>query len=144
MIVEATAERGGSPSVEAAVLTVTVGLVIAFAIAGGRLVVAEAAVDHAARSAARAVSLQRAPATATDVAERAARSGLAIDGLRCDQVRISVDPGGLAAPVGTPASVRVTVGCTVPWSDLGLPGAPGGADVEATWASPVDAWRERP
>ncbi|MGD9991474.1 hypothetical protein [Pseudonocardia sp.] len=32
-------ERGGSPSVEAAVLAVVVGLLIAFAIAGGRLVV---------------------------------------------------------------------------------------------------------
>lgn len=135
-------ERGGSPSVEAAVLTVLVGLLIAFATAGGRLVSAESAVDHAARSAARVASLQRDAASATAEGRRAAELGLSEQGLRCTQVDVDVDATGLSAPLGTPSSTEATVRCSVDWSDLGVPGA-GARDVVAGFTSPIDRWRER-
>ena len=136
-------EVGGSPSVEAAILAVVLGLVVAFAIAGGRLATAEAAVDHAARSAARAASLERSPAGARSAAERSVGVGLAERQVRCDRPTVEVDTSGLSAPIGTPSVVRATVRCTVSWSDLGLPGT-GTVDVESSWTSPVDRWRERP
>lgn len=135
-------ERGGSPSVEAAVLAVVLGLLIAFAIAGGRLVAAEAAADHAARSAARVASLHREPDTAAAAAQMAAESSLAVQGLHCADLRVTLDTAGFAAPLGTPAAVTATVRCDVEWSDLGLPGASTRV-IESTAASPIDRWRER-
>lgn len=141
MIVEVRGERGGSASVEAAVLAVVFGLLIAFAIAGGRLVAAEAATDHAARSAARLASLQRDATTATAVARDAAALGLAEQGLRCSTLDVVVDTSGFARPFGTAASVAATVRCSISWADLGLPGAP--MSLESTFVSPLDQWRER-
>ena len=129
---------------EAAVLAVAFGLLLTLAIAGGRLVTAEAAADHAARSAARVASLQRDPAGAAPAAVAAARASLDEQGLRCADLEVSVDHDGLAAPVGGFASVTATVRCVVDWSDLGLPAGAGGHDVDATAVSPIDRWRERP
>lgn len=143
MIVDVHGERGGSPSVEAAVLAVVFGLLISFAIAGGRLVAAEAATDHAARSAARLASLQRDAATATTVARDAAELSMAEQGLQCVALDVAVDTSGFAQPFGTAASVNATVRCTVSWADLGLPLAPGTRMVDSTFASPLDQWRER-
>ncbi|MDN5750612.1 MAG: pilus assembly protein [Pseudonocardia sp.] len=143
MIVDVRGERGGSASVEAAVLAVVFGLLIAFAIAGGRLVAAEAATDHAARSASRLASLQRDAATATAVARDGAALSLAEQGLQCVALDVAVDTSGFARPSGTAASVNATVRCAVSWADLGLPGAPGTRTVESTFASPLDQWREK-
>ncbi|MER7433691.1 TadE/TadG family type IV pilus assembly protein [Pseudonocardia alni] len=135
-------ERGGSPSVEAAILAVVFGLLIAFAIAGGRLVAAEAAADHAARAAARAASLQRDPAAATAFARTTADASLAEQGLRCAQLDVDLDTSQFSAPPGTPASVTASVRCAVDWAELGLP-ASGGPVIESVAASPLDRWRER-
>lgn len=136
-------ERGGSPSVEAAVLVVVFGLLIAFAIAGGRLVTAEAAADHAARSAARVASLQRGAVSAETAARAAAESSLAEQGLRCVDLQVAVDASGFSVELGAPASVTATVRCGVEWSDLGIPGATGTRLVESSAVSPIDRWRER-
>lgn len=143
MIVNVRGERGGSASVEAAVLAVVFGLLIAFAIAGGRLVAAETATDHAARSAARLASLQRDAATATAIARNAAALSLVEQGLHCVALDVAVDTNGFAQPFGTAASVNATVRCTISWADLGLPLAPGTRIVDSTFASPLDQWRER-
>lgn len=135
-------QRGGSASVEAAILALAIGLLIAFAIAGGRLVTAEAAADHSARSAARTASLQRDGGSAEAAADSVARSVLAEQGLRCASLDVTVDSSGFARPPGSPASVTAVVRCTVDWADLGLPGA-GTRTVEATAVSPIDRWRER-
>lgn len=135
-------ERGGSPSVEAAVLAAVLGLLITFAIAGGRLVSAEAAADHAARAAARVASLQRDPAEADTAATDAALSSLTGQGLHCAGLTVEIDTSGFAGPLGAPAAVTATVRCAVTWSDLGLPGG-GGPTVQAHAVSALDRWRER-
>ncbi|WP_165438314.1 pilus assembly protein [Pseudonocardia sediminis] len=127
---------------EAAVLTVVIGLLIALAIAGGRLVSAESAVAHAARSAARVASLQRDPASATAEARRAAELGLSEQGLHCTQTDVEVNAAGFSAPLGTPSSAEATVRCSVDWSDLGVPGT-GTRTVVSSFSSPIDRWRER-
>ncbi len=136
-------DRGGSASVEAALLAAVFGLLIGFAIAGGRLVGAEAAADHAARSAARVASLQRDSVTAVTSARVAADESLAQQGLHCSELQVDVDASGYAVPLGTPGSVTATVRCVIDWSDLGLPVSNGGPAIESTAVSPVDRWRER-
>ena len=76
-------ERGGGASVEAAILAVTMGVLLSFGLAGGRLVAAESAGDQAARAAARIASAQRDPATAAAGRDHrgAAHPGRAAPGL---------------------------------------------------------------
>lgn len=128
---------------EAAIFAVVAGLLIAFAIAGGRLVTVEAVADHAARSAARVASLHRDGATAQADARSVAQRILAEQGIRCSTVTVEIDTSGFGTPVGQPASVTATVRCDLDWSDLGLPGTVGGRSVEADFTSPIDRWRER-
>ena len=135
------AEGGGSPSVEAAVITLGVGLLIMFAVAGGRLVSAESAVDQSARAAARAASLQRDATRAVVEGNRAAEASLTAS-LRCLTIDVRIDTSGFSVPIGQPASVTARVRCDVDWSDLGLP-ASGSKATEATFVSPIDQWRER-
>lgn len=136
-------ERGGAPSVEAAVLALAIGLVIVLLLAAGRLVTAESAADHAARAAARIASLQRDPDSARRQASDAARASLTAAGLACDATNVDVDTSEFSRPIGTPAVVRATVTCAVRWSDLGLPTGPATHDVVGDWISPIDQLRER-
>jgi Flp pilus assembly protein TadG len=139
---EQTGELGGAPSVEAAILAVALGLVIALAIAGGRLALAEATTEHAARAAARIASLQRDGGTAQQLAESAARQVLSTEGLACRQLTVTVDASQLNRPLGSPATTTATVTCAVQWSDLGLPGATT-RELVAEFSSPIDQLRER-
>ncbi|MBN9103107.1 MULTISPECIES: TadE/TadG family type IV pilus assembly protein [unclassified Pseudonocardia] len=136
-------ERGGSPSVEAALLAVVIGMLLVLGVAGGRMVAAESATDHAARAAARAASIERSATAAEARAREIARAVLDERALRCDVLDVDVDVSQFARPLGAPASVRAEVRCAVRWSDLGLPGAPGTRDVDAAFVSPIDQLRER-
>jgi Flp pilus assembly protein TadG len=135
-------ERGGGSSVEAAIGMIGFALLIALIIAAGRLVLAEAAADHAARAAARIASLQRDAGPAQQVAEDTARAVLAAEGLTCQRLDVVVDVSGFDQPLGEPAVTTATVTCAVRWSDLGLPGADTRL-LEAQFISPIDRLRER-
>ena len=78
-----------------------IGLLIMFAVAGGRLVTAEAAVDQSARAAARAASLQREPVRAVAAASGRAES---VWPARTCAVAPSTSPS-------TPAASRDRSGC---------------------------------
>ena len=70
------------------------------------------------------------------------------DGLRCVVETVNVDTGeqngtGFAIQAGTAATVSATVSCTVPLSDLALPGLPGSHTITATFDSPLDVYRQR-
>ena len=138
----ATSESGGGPSVEAAITAIGFALLIALAIAAGRLVSAEAAADHAARAAARIASLHRDPAPAQRIAETTARDVLATEGLVCQRLDVTVDVSEFDRPLGDDAATTATVTCEVRWSDLGLPTASTRL-VQASFTSPLDRLRER-
>lgn len=53
-----------------------------------------------------------------------------------------MNAAGLRAPLGTPATVSVTVSCTVDFG-VGLPGFPATRTLSATKSSPVDTYRSR-
>ncbi|MFG1675128.1 TadE/TadG family type IV pilus assembly protein [Micromonospora sp. NPDC049282] len=147
----------GSVSIEVAVLAPAFIALMVLAGVAGRTAVADEAVESAAHDAARAASLARTPRDGTRAAEKAARDQLNWSGLRCTapprlDLTGSVDgrPATFAAAyrseAGVPATVTVTVTCTVSFDDLrapGLPGVPGGKTVSARFTSPLDTYRSR-
>jgi Flp pilus assembly protein TadG len=139
----AAARERGSVSVELALLAPALLLLLSFAVLAGRTQIAEGAVQEAARTAAREASLARNPAVATASASAQAEETLAAQDLRCQRTSIDVDIAGFQAPPGQPGDVTVTIACVIGMADLLAPGLPGAVTVEASFTSPVDAYRER-
>jgi Flp pilus assembly protein TadG len=139
----ARAAERGSVSVELALLAPALLLLLFFAAVAGRTQIAEGAVQEAARSAAREASLARDAATAAALAGAQAERTLAAQNLRCQQTTVDVDTAGFQAPLGQPGDVTVSVTCVVGMGDLLAPGLPGSVTAEASFISPVDAYRER-
>jgi Flp pilus assembly protein TadG len=133
----------GSVSVELALLAPALLLLLAFAILAGRTQIAEGAVAEAARAAAREASLARDATTAATRADAQAERTLAAQNLRCQRTSVDVNTAGFQAPPGQPGDVTVTIACVVGMADLLTPGLPGAVTVEASFTSPVDAYRER-
>lgn len=136
------AERG-SAAVELVLVVPALVLVLGLLIAGGRLWFARATVVEASESAARAASLARTAGDARDAGQRAGHRVLDTDGLRCAGVSVTVDVGAFGVPVGTPATVRSTVSCRVPFADLTLPGMPGSITVRSDGGAALDTYRAR-
>ncbi|WP_307812635.1 TadE/TadG family type IV pilus assembly protein [Micromonospora coerulea] len=147
----------GSVSIEVAVLAPAFIALMVLAGVAGRTAVADEAVESAAHDAARAASIARDARTGRDAAVDAARRQLDWSGLNCTgapALRFAGSVGGRdstfsaayrSAP-GVPATVTVSVTCTVSFADLrapGLPGVPGGKSVSATFTSPLDTYRSR-
>ena len=137
-----TTERG-SVSVELALLAPALLLLVSFAVVAGRSQIAENAVQDAARAAAREASLARDAPTAVALAGAQAEGTLDAQDLRCQRTTIEVDPAGFGASPGQPGDVSVSITCVVGMADLLAPGLPGSVTVEASFTSPVDAYRER-
>ena len=136
------ADERGSAAIELVLLVPALMLMLLFAVAGGRVAIAHGSVQQAAADAARAASIARTAGSAQTTASAAARATLANQGLTCTSVTVTLDTSGFAKPVGTPASVRATVNCTVELSELSLPGLPDRV-VSATVTSPLDLYRGR-
>lgn len=133
----------GSVSVEVAVLLPAFLLLIVLATMVGRLAVATNAITVAAHDAARAASISRDRDTAEQRADTVATETLAAQGLHCRRLQVRSDTSQFSLPVGTPATVRVTVTCEVSFADIAFAGLPGTRTVSATFVSPVDTWRGR-
>ncbi|WP_262283457.1 TadE/TadG family type IV pilus assembly protein [Micromonospora sp. MA102] len=147
----------GSVSIEVAVLAPAfIGLMVLAGVAG-RTAVADEAVESAAHDAARAASIARDDRAGRTAATEAAQRQLDWSGLHCAAPPALALSGSLAgaqtsfrdayrgAP-GVPATVTVTLTCTVSFDDLrapGLPGVPGGKIVSASFTSPLDTYRSR-
>ncbi|WP_029429678.1 TadE/TadG family type IV pilus assembly protein [Blastococcus sp. URHD0036] len=131
----------GSASIELVLLAPAVLLLVSFAIVAGRTQIAEGTVAEAARAAAREASLARSG----DAAGAAARAEQALSdrNLHCQSTTVEIDTTGFQVPPGQPADVTVTVSCVVGMADLLAPGLPGSVTVEASFTSPIDAFRER-
>ncbi|TQS42767.1 TadE/TadG family type IV pilus assembly protein [Cryptosporangium phraense] len=126
----------GSISVELTLLTPLLVLLVLFVVAAGRLADAQARVDQATYSAARAASLSRDPA----IAARAARStatGALDRPAACASLNVDVDATAFV-PGGT---VTVQVTCVVSLADLTGLGLPGNRTLSSTSTSPLDRFR---
>lgn len=134
----------GSTSVELAVLTPMVLLVLGLMIAGGRVVTAHAALDHVATAAARAASLARTATTAQATATSTATQVLEEQDLSCTSQTVTVDTSGFAHPLGQAGHTSAAVSCSVPLADLFLvPGLPGAVPLHTEFTSPLDPFRGR-
>ncbi|MFF4699925.1 TadE/TadG family type IV pilus assembly protein [Streptomyces chattanoogensis] len=137
----AGADRG-SESVQAAIVTPLVLMMLSLVIAGGRLVLSGSYVDAAAQDAAREASLARTATDAKSSALTAARTALGKQGVSCLHSTVTVDTSTLSKPAGQAASVTATVRCTVNLTDLLLP-VPGEHVIESSFTSVVDTYRQR-
>ena len=131
----------GSVSIELVLLAPALLLLLSFAVVAGRTQIAESAVAEAARAAAREASLARSSDAA--VAAAGAEQALRDQDLHCQSMTVKIDTAGFQAPPSQPADVTVTVSCVVGMADLLAPGLPGSVTVEASFTSPIDAFRER-
>jgi Flp pilus assembly protein TadG len=138
-----TAEQEGSASVELAVLTPVLLLVLALAVAAGRIVTAEAGVDQAATAAARAASLARTPAEAQTTAASTGGQMLTQQGLSCAEHAVTIDTSGLTTSASQPGQVTAHVTCTATLGSLLVPGLPGTKVLTSSFSSPVDPYRTR-
>ncbi len=143
MIVTRTRDDRGSLSVELAILLPAFLLLALIAIAFGRDTVAQSSVDLAAHDAARAASLARNASDARTAATAAAHDTLDGSSASCAAITVTVDTSGFAVPVGQPATVGVTITCTVSLADLALPGMPASHVLTSTFSSPLDIYRGR-
>ncbi|MCU1493400.1 MAG: TadE rane protein [Acidimicrobiaceae bacterium] len=133
----------GSATLELAILGPGLLLLLALVIAAGRVEVASSAVEQAAASGARDASLARSLTQARTVARQSVTASLGQQHITCQGLTVSVANSGFAAAPGTPATVRVDVTCSVPLSDLGVPGLPGSRTLRASMSSVVDTYRSR-
>jgi Flp pilus assembly protein TadG len=133
----------GSASLELAILGPALLLLLGLVIAAGRIAVSGGAIEAAARDAARQASIARDPAAAATSARAAALDTLAEQDLRCATLMVRVDTAGFTAPVGASAQVTARVSCVVALADLAVPGLPGTKTLQASFASPLDSYRER-
>ena len=134
---------GGSVTLELAILTPALLMLLGLVVVAGRIEVASAAVDQASAAAAREASLARTPSAARAAATRAATANLAAQNLHCTDVRVTVDTAGFAVPVGSPAQVTARVTCTLSTGDLSVPGMPGTRTISASSQSSLDTYRGR-
>ena len=133
----------GSVTLELAILTPALILLLGLLILGGRVEVVASAVEQAAAAAARAASLERNVAAAQVAAESAVDRETTARDIRCVTTTVEVDASGLTAPLGASASVTVRASCTVTMADLGIPGLPGSRTITAEATSAVDRFRTR-
>ena len=132
----------GTAVVEVVLLAPALAMLLALLIVGGRLAMAQQAVQASAAEAARTASIARTQTHAGATAHAAALSGLHAQKVNCLDITVTVDTTGFTAPVGTPAAVTATVTCRVTLAGL-LPAAPGSVDISASSSSPLDTYRER-
>lgn len=130
----------GSVSVELAILSLPLVMLIVLAILTGRTETAYNAITVAAHDAARAASISHTGQDAAEQAQAVAQTTLAEQGLVCRGLEVEVDASQFTRPVGEPAAVAVTITCALTFDDLGLGFT---RRLEATFTSPIDRFRGR-
>lgn len=133
----------GSATLELAVLAPALLAFLGLAIAAGRIEIAASAVEQAASAAARDASIARTGPAARAAATDTARESLRNQGIDCGVLGVVVDASGFSVTAGSPGHVTVSVHCTVPLSDLAVPGMPGTRTLSARMVSAVDRYRSR-
>lgn len=126
----------GSVSVELAILAPLVGVLLAAVVLVGRVQIARADVEGAARSAARDLSIARDPYAELDNVRAAIDQSLDVGSPSCRTVVVE--------PVIESTRVSVTVACTIDLQAAAILPVPGTLQVAATATEIVDVYRERP
>lgn len=130
----AAGERG-SVSVELAILAPLVGILLACVVLVGRVQIARADLEGAARSAARDLSIARDPTAALATVREALDVTLEVGSSSCRTV--------VFTPVISATEVSVTLTCTVDLQAAAVLPVPGTMNLSATATEIVDEYRER-
>lgn len=124
----------GSASVELAILAPLVGLLLGAVVLVGRVQLARADVEGAARSAARDLSLSRDSHAAVEATRASLVSALDVGAPTCRTLSF--------VPEISPTRVVVTLTCTVDLREAALLPVPGSMSVSASAVEIIDTYRE--
>jgi Flp pilus assembly protein TadG len=133
----AVADGRGSATLELALATPLLVMLLLLAVAFGRLATARADLDGAARAAARAASLTRDPASATRAAHQMTSATLGQRPITCRHLTVTTDTHQFTAG----GWVAVDVTCTVDLADLSLLRLPGARTLHSRFVEPLDVFR---
>lgn len=128
-----TGDRG-SASVELAVLAPLVGLLLGAVVLVGRVQLARADIEGAARSAARDLSISRDPYAAVESVRASLMDTLDVGSPTCRTLSFAPDIGS--------TRVAVTVTCTVDLQEAAVLPVPGSMSVSASASEVIDTYRE--
>ena len=129
-------DERGSVSVELAILAPLVGILLAAVVLVGRVQIARADVEGAARSAARELSIARDPYASVEEVRSGLDSTLRVGSPSCRE--LSFTP-----TIGT-TEVSVTLTCTVDLQEAAVLPVPGSMAISASASEIVDVYREDP
>ncbi len=124
----------GSASVELAILAPLVGLLLGAVVLVGRVQLARADVEGAARSAARDLSIARDPYVAVDEIRAGLMTTLDVGSPTCRALSFVPDIGS--------AQVSVTLTCTVDLREAAVLPVPGSMSISASASEIIDTYRE--
>jgi Flp pilus assembly protein TadG len=124
----------GSVSVELVILAPLVGVLLACVVLVGRVQIARADLEGAARSAARDLSIARDPYAARSLVEDGLEATLKVGSPSCRSMSFT--------PVIQPTEVSVTIACVVDLEAAAVLPVPGTMTVTASATEIVDAYRE--
>lgn len=124
----------GSVSVELAILAPLVGILLAAVVLVGRVQIARADVEGAARSAARELSIARDPYTSLDDVRLGLESTLQVGSPSCRSLSFT--------PAIEAARVSVTLTCTVDLQEAAVLPVPGSMAISASASEIIDVYRE--
>ncbi len=124
----------GSVTVELAILAPLAGLLLVGVVAVGRVQIARADVESAARYAAREISIARDPAAAVQGARDTLESTLDVGSPSCRTVDFSPSIGDVA--------ITLTVSCIVDLQAASMLPLPGSMTISATATEVIDTHRE--
>lgn len=125
----------GSVTVELAILTPLVGLLLAVVVLAGRVQIARADLEGVARGAARDLAIARDPLAAATSVRAGLESTLDVGSPSCRTMTFS--------PTVTDQLVTVTVGCVVDLDAAAVLPVPGSMTLTATATEIIDVHRER-
>lgn len=127
-------DERGSASVELAILAPLVGLLLGSVVLVGRVQLARADVEGAARSAARDLSISRDPYVAVDGVRSALMETLDVGSPTCRTLSFSPEIGS--------TQVSVTITCSVDLQEAAILPVPGSMSVSGFASEVIDVHRE--
>ena len=127
-------DERGSASVELAILAPLVGLLLGSVVLVGRVQLARADVEGAARSAARDLSISRDPYVAVEGVRSALMETLDVGSPTCRTLSFSPEIGS--------TQVTVSITCSVDLQEAAILPVPGSMSVSASASEVIDIYRE--
>ena len=127
-------DERGSASVELAILAPLVGLLLGSVVLVGRVQLARADVEGAARSAARDLSISRDPYVAVEGVRSALMETLDVGSPTCRTLSFSPEIGS--------TKVTVSITCSVDLQEAAILPVPGSMSVSASASEVIDIYRE--